>query len=483
MTPAGSPIAELLQRWLPGQRWFADKGGVAPQMRRVGGIRLQDPDGEVGIEILLLGVLAGADGGADGGVDEGAGEARWTTVYQVPLTYRGAPVQALAAALVGTFEHATLGPRWVYDGPHDPAFVRAWLRLVADGEAAFADQGPAFGTARGVRQPGGLPIDPDAPARVLRGEQSNTSVIVGADGPAPAIVKIFRVLAAGDNPDVVVQSALAAAGCERVPRPVGWVEAEWPGPDGGTTSGHLAFAAEFLAGSEDAWRVACRAVESDASFAAQARDLGVATAQVHAAMAAALPTAPATRELLDDLADGLLDRVGWAVAQAPVLADREAAARRAVAAVAGVGEGLVLQQVHGDYHLGQVLHSPERGWVLLDFEGEPLRPLAERLVPDLALRDVAGMLRSFDYAARHATMTLPDGDPRVAAADAWADACREAFLDGYAEAAGRDPRADGPLLRALELDKALYEVVYETRNRPGWVAVPLHAVRRLLALD
>jgi len=130
-----------------------------------------------------------------------------------------------------------------------------------------------------------------------------------------------------------------------------------------------------------------------------------------------------------------------------------------------------------------VLQVPGRGWVLLDFEGEPLRPLAERTLPDLPLRDVAGMLRSFDYAARQTTVGLPDGpeaDAVRAAADAWASASRAAFCEGYAEVTGSDPRSRGPLLDALELDKALYEVVYEVRNRPDWVAVPLAAVDRVL---
>jgi predicted trehalose synthase len=91
------------------------------------------------------------------------------------------------------------------------------------------------------------------------------------------------------------------------------------------------------------------------------------------------------------------------------------------------------------------------------------------------------MLRSFDYAARHSVLGLADDDPRALAASAWAGECREAFLTGYAAEAGRDPRQDDVLLRALELDKALYETVYETRHRPGWVEVPLRAVGRLLA--
>jgi predicted trehalose synthase len=135
-----------------------------------------------------------------------------------------------------------------------------------------------------------------------------------------------------------------------------------------------------------------------------------------------------------------------------------------------------MQRIHGDFHLGQVLDVPGRGWVLLDFEGEPLRPLAERTQPDLALRDVAGMLRSFDYAAGSWEQTHPG---RSAAS--WADRARAAFLEGYAQESGRDPREDEVLLKALELDKALYEVVYEARNRPTWLTIPTTAIARLFA--
>ncbi|GMA30712.1 1,4-alpha-glucan branching protein GlgB [Litorihabitans aurantiacus] len=136
-----------------------------------------------------------------------------------------------------------------------------------------------------------------------------------------------------------------------------------------------------------------------------------------------------------------------------------------------------LQRVHGDYHLGQVLHAGDR-WLAIDFEGEPMRPLAERSLPDLALRDVAGMLRSFDYAggsAEHAGTPARD----------WVSAASAAFLDGYSEALASGTvdggsLADDPLLRALELDKALYEVVYENRNRPDWLPIPLAALDRLL---
>jgi 1,4-alpha-glucan branching enzyme len=167
-------------------------------------------------------------------------------------------------------------------------------------------------------------------------------------------------------------------------------------------------------------------------------------------------------------------RYAAAVAFVPELAEREAAAVAVLDSVLDV-EWPALQRVHGDYHLGQVLDVPERGWVALDFEGEPLRPLAERVRPDLTARDVAGMLRSFDYAA--GSVHLAD---ELIDASAWAAACREAFLEGYASVAGPADAATQTLTRALELDKALYEVVYEARNRPTWLPIPLRAVHRLL---
>jgi len=407
-------------------------------------------------------------------------------VVQVPLTFRNSRGAGLDHALLGRVDDGG-GHRWVYDGTHDPAFVSAWLRLLLGNKVTIGDGGSS---ARGVRHTGDHGVSRDGPSRVLRGEQSNTSIIVdGTNGAGSIIIKLFRVLQAGENPDAVVATALASTGCQRIPRRVGWVEGSWPDPEGShVVHGHLAYACEFIEGSQDAWRSARRAAATGTSFAAEAAALGTTTAEVHAALAAALPSVPASPSDLRALADSLDARLRLAAAVAPTIGDL----RRMVEALFHELRTLaphpaaapVLQRIHGDYHLGQVLHSPSRGWVLFDFEGEPLRPLAERSRPDLALRDVAGMLRSFDYAAHYETHALPAGDRAVSVADEWARECRAAFLGAYRDAAGATDAAHDEwehlLLRTFEVDKALYEVVYETWNRPDWVGIPLHALRRLL---
>ncbi len=457
---------ELVQAWMGDQRWYAAKG-QQPRLRLLTAWRLDDPEGEVGIETLVLADEAGAE----------------PVVYQVPLTYRGEPLGSADHALVGTMEHSALGHRWVYDAPHDPVYAAQLLELVQGRERAQSSKrsDAVEESVVGVPQPSWGPEVRVRTSRVLSGEQSNTSVILDCDLPdghhTPLIVKVFRMLSPGDNPDVVLQGALVDAGSRRVPAVVGWVTGRWPHP--GTegdhpASGHLALAQEFLAGVEDAWRVALRAAEAGTDFGEPARALGEATAEVHRTLADALGTAPTTEEQAAVIVTEMRARFEAAVAEAPELAEvREPV--DAVLRAAAEAPWPPLQRIHGDYHLGQVLHSPDRGWVLLDFEGEPLRPLSERSQPDQWVRDVAGMLRSFDYVG--GTLEQVHGG----SARDWVTSAQQAFLDGYAVRAGADPRTLGPLLAAFELDKAMYEVVYEARNRPGWLAIPLGAVRRLTA--
>ncbi len=463
------PFTDFLPAWVARQRWYAGKGRE-PQLQRIGGLRWQDPDGEVGIETWLV-------------VDTG-GERR--TVYQVPLSYRGEPLPGADDALVATTEHSELGTRYVYDAPHDPAYVRAVLRLVLAGATVTSDGPAGTGEARGVPQ---RDLDPAAvgtlvTSRVMRGEQSNTSIVLDLQtttgrSATPLVLKLFRVLSDGANPDVVVQSAMADAGSTLVPRPVGHVAGTWT-QDGSSAEGHLAFVQELIPDARDAWREAVDAVATGVDFAESARELGAVTARVHDTLAKALPTEDFDQTAATALVDGLLGRLQWAVRSVPALAPYAEPAREVLEAVRELDERPALQRIHGDLHLGQVLDGGPRGWVVIDFEGEPLRPLADRNRADLALRDVAGMLRSFDYAAGHLLVSAGASDAKARAAQ-WASACRDAFCAGYAEVSGRDPRESSVLLRALELDKAVYEAAYEAGNRPSWLPIPLAAVERLLA--
>ena len=481
---------ELLTSWMGGQRWFAAKG-TTPRLRRLGGYRLDDPRGEVGLETLIV-------------LDEGTPGA--PVVYQVPLTYRSAPLPGAEQALVGTLEHGVLGTRYVYDAPHDPVYAEQLLALVR-GQVQAQDAVVSHtvdASVAGNPHPASPDID-YVSSSVLTGEQSNTSIIyqaTTADGsPSPVVVKLFRMLHPGENPDVVLQSALAADGSPFVPTPLGHVVGGWDDPRAaGDAVGHLAFAQEFLPGTQDAWRVALQAARAGADFTGPARSLGVATARVHETLARVLPTAIAVDAQRAALVAGWRSRLVAALGEAPAL---EAHAERIeeTFARAAAARWPALQRVHGDYHLGQVLHVPGRGdtgWVLLDFEGEPLRSLAERSAPDLALRDVAGMLRSFDYAAGSVEReegydalgapTSGSGDALAGSpARVWAQEASAAFLDGYASitvGGATDLRSDpdaATLLDALLLDKALYEVVYEARNRPSWLGIPVAAVERLCA--
>lgn len=456
---------ELVTAWLPRQRWYAGKGHD-PSLHRVGGFRFEDPEGEVGVEILLLADVAASP----------------PVVYQVPLTYRGAPLGGAEHALVGTMEHSVLGTRWVYDGPHDPVYVGTLVDTILGSapsdntQASAGSNEPAHGHSTGHTH--GVVVEE---GKVLVGEQSNTSIIcrmrtTDGDPSEPLIVKVFRTLQDGDNPDVVVQSALTAAGSTAVPIAMGDLRGSWDSatPGAATKHGHLAFAQEFIPGVDDAWRVALVAAASGADFTARARELGATTARIHASLAASLGTEAASAATRESLVSSMRERYAAAVHSVPELAAREAEVLAALGSVLDV-DWPALQRIHGDYHLGQVLDVPERGWVALDFEGEPLRPLPERVRPDLTARDVAGMLRSFDYAAGSVHLADPLLD-----ATGWASDCRLAFLDGYASVAGPADAADRVLTRALELDKALYEVVYEARNRPSWLPIPLQAVDRLL---
>ncbi len=434
-----------LRGWLPEQRWFAGKGREISGFRLLSAVELLPCDGPApGLLHLLLDVEQ-PEAAAD--------------CYQLLLGVREAVPARLAAAVVGRVREGPLAGRTVYEALHDPLLAGTLLeRLRAGGRT---------GPLRFTAEPG-TAITANLPPRLSGAEQSNSSVIYGD----AFILKVFRRVPAGTNPDLEVSLALARSGCPRVPAPAAWFEALGLHGEPAT----LGLLQRFLGGSREGWELALESADGGPDFAGEARALGVATAQVHAALAAALPT-----EVLDPAQVGLLatamsDRLDVAARAVPSLAGYAKRLRGAYADLAELGVregGMTAQRVHGDLHLGQVLRTG-RGWVLIDFEGEPARPLSERRRPQPPVQDVAGMLRSFDYAARHR-------DPGSPVAAAWARRQRAAFCAGYAEAGGEDPAASPVALRAYETDKAVYEVLYEARHRPRWLPIPMAAVERLAA--
>ncbi|MCX7521665.1 phosphotransferase [Microbacterium sp. STN6] len=459
--PASSRI-DLLTGWMPRQRWYTGKGR-APALRIIGTVELAASAG-VHSRIHLV-------------MDERDGR---SVLYQVPVAERREPLSGGEAALIGVLgegrsedddglDGELVEPRYLYDGPRDAAFAEALLALIVDDGHATGDRADAHG--RSAR-----PFTYQRmTSAVLDGEQSNTSIVYRFDETASLprlICKVFRALHHGENPDVTLQQALFEAGSTAVPQTIGSLVGEWNdrSAPGGRATGHLAFAQEFLVGAEDAWRLALGAAARGAEFTPSARAIGSALAEVHVGLRSALTSQPAEPEDIAAMGAAWARRLDEAIEELPELAPlRERIT--AVYARAAASAWPPLQRIHGDLHLGQVLSVAGGSWAIIDFEGEPARPLPERSRPDVALRDVAGMLRSFDYVAG-AVPGAPDGH-------GWAERCREAFLEGYRSVGGdTEPQA---LLDALELDKALYETVYEARNRPEWLPIPAAAVRRLVS--
>ncbi|CAM3401884.1 1,4-alpha-glucan branching protein GlgB [Dermacoccus barathri] len=451
---------DLVGPWVAKQRWFQGKGRT-PQFHRTSAFRLADPSGQVGVEIMFL-------------RDVTSGE---NTTYQIPVTYRGERVPELEHALIGTSEHSVLGTRYFYDGPHDPVFAAALLDVMVNaGTEEERSDGVVEMTVKGRPSPRGAGLPRMRSAKVLSGEQSNTSIIYTLDDGSQLIAKVFRVLHVGSNPDIEITNALTAAGNQHVP-------ALYASLAGSYSEGRhsrervtadLAFAQEFLPNVRDAWREALEAARDNRDFTEGARALGRTTAEVHRTLAEVLPTAEPDANRISDLVDEMHERAAAAFHEAEHLAQHTTAVSARIEASRGA-TWPAFQRIHGDYHLGQVLNVTERGWVLLDFEGEPLRPLDERTNPDVTVRDVAGMLRSFDYAGGTIENEQPgvDGDRR-----AWVGATQAAFLEGYEREAGASVPRD--LLDLFVLDKALYEISYEARNRPDWLSIPANAVVRIL---
>ena len=438
---------EALIAWLPQQRWFAGKGTPITGLAIVADTTLVA--GDPGLRHLTLAVSQG----------------RSTDSYQVFTGTR--------ADLPGWLDHARIGPAGqgmtAYDGLHDPELTRTLVVAMAGDQSV----GPlCFTHTPGSQIPTGLD------SLELTAEQSNTSLLFGEE----AILKVFRRPSPGPNPDLEVPAALARLGSPHVAEPLGWISA--------TTAGAptvLAVLSTYLRAAVDGWSLAAtsvrdlyasasaRAAEAGGDFAGEAHRLGEATAEVHRDLAVAFGVAELPAAALREISAHMRGRLAEAAGAVPELARYEARLRAVFDEVATLAGPLEVQRIHGDYHLGQAMRT-HSGWVLLDFEGEPAAPLAERRGRFPALRDVSAMMRSLDYAARFQLAGHEDDEQVAAAARDWVRRNQAAFCAGYAGAGGPDPAKHATLVRALTMDKAVYEVLYEARNRPSWVHIPLGAI-------
>jgi maltokinase len=443
----------LLLEWLPRQRWFAGKGRPLAGVRVVAVEELSPTVRHTVVEVSYR----------TGEPDR----------YQVPVTqlHELDAERGYARIAPPHADDDMGGPPFYYDALHEPEGTAAVFDLVRNSGSVGTLTATA---ATELDLLSGLPVGT---------EQSNTSVVFGD----AYILKVFRRISPGVNPDLEITRVLAEADSPHVAAPVGWLEGVL---DAEPTT--LAVCSRFLKSGSEGWKLALASVrdlfaegdlhadEVGGDFAAESERLGTATAEVHATLAERLPSRLATADELADSSKRILAQLATAVEVVPELGAFAATLRATFAALPGeAGNGVQVQRIHGDYHLGQVMRI-DSGWVLLDFEGEPARPLAERVRLASPLRDVAGMLRSFDYASRFLLQDRVEPGHLAYRAEEWAQRNRAAFCDGYAAGAGVDPREAKQLLRTFELDKAVYEVLYEARHRPSWVNIPLAAIERLV---
>jgi len=471
-THSDPKVLHSLATYIAEARWFGGKGRDM-QVSDVHRLPWLDPRPgpeapHARIELVTVSYVSG--GGPD------------TELYQVPLAYYPEPQERLTHALVGTWSDDELGEVYAYDALHDRFATAQWL-------AAFAREDTSGDLV--FHRLEGHELDLDVHSSLFSGEQSNSSVRFGED----SLMKVFRKVTPGRNPDVEIHDALTRAHSDHVAALYGWLE--HPGHDAEEPM-QLAMLSQLLRTASDGWELALASVrdlfaeadlhadEVGGDFAAEAHRLGVATAEVHQLLAEKFPVETWAADHLRSLSDAMRRRLSEAVAVVPALEAHRDGLDAIFTAVAAIDEPVPVQRIHADYHLGQTLREV-RGWRIVDFEGEPARPLAERVLPDSRWRDVAGMLRSFDYAAHVVESDVEDHGPQIEyRAQEWSERNRMAFLGGYLgiEEAEEDPTdqlgpSDLVLLQAYVADKAVYETVYEARNRPTWISIPLQAIERL----
>ena len=497
-------IEALLPGYIHPRRWFGAKARQIESATIVEAIPLADA-------YLTMARLACAGGGQD--------------TYVLPLAIAG---EAAAARLLAAAPHAVLARLGdggaLCDAAFDPAFCAALLETIETGRKIRGAAGElqatptsAFGRLRGDRA---QPLEP----QVGTAEQSNTSIIYGGQ----LIMKLFRKLEPGLNPDLEIGRFLTERGFRNTPPTAGAIEYRAGGEPAG-----LAFLQGFVANQGDAWSFTLRAIagslervlaaqpggaaqlegELFAGYRDAAGLLGRRTAEMHLALFGGAHDPAFAPEPFDEgyrqavyasmcaraeralqALRGRLDQLEEPVrAGGRRILDLEGQILDRIRAALGRPIDALRARIHGDYHLGQVL-ATGTDFYIIDFEGEPARPLAERRVKSSPLQDVAGMLRSLHYAPYAVLFGQAPGvafrDEEIPPLEPWARlwhrSASAAFMAGYLAAAGQAPFVPGAagemqaLLDVYLLDKAVYELAYELNNRPAWVRIPIEGILQLL---
>jgi maltokinase len=456
---AGDPAAlpeDALAGWVTAQRWFSSKLRDVHEFRVLDLVALESEDPVVAIAI------------AEARFGSGRHE-----VYQVPIAVRQLSSGWDQGVIYRGDEHL------VYDALVDEAASAA---LAAQFAAGATIERPA-GCLRFHWDAGAAPPSPAPATRAMGAEQSNTSLVLDER----LALKVFRRLQPGINPELEMLRFLAAQGFSQIAELAGWCVYT-----GELMDATLGVVQRYISGARDGWEVALDAMAAgDRSFLDRLGELGSATGAMHATLASVAedpdfaPEEPTleTLSLLVATIDEQIERTFDDLPDLPALAaiaGRGEEVRDHLKSLGQIGVRGRLIRIHGDYHLGQTIYGPD-GWVILDFEGEPARPLLERRRKRSPLRDVAGMLRSFAYAAAAVEFLrgahVPEG---------WEEEARTRFLDGYMATADPATLPIGEasiekMLAILELERAMYELAYDLNNRPDWVPIAVTSITRLLA--
>ena len=367
------------------------------------------------------------------------------------------------------------------DGLDDPAAARELVHAMRSGLTLQGGNGTVeFRPVEGFAGLGGALQE----ARPVGGEQSNTSLVFDDE----LVLKVFRRLEPGINPELETLRFLTLHGFANIAALGGWYAYS-----GGPLNATLGILQEFVRDGQDGWELALAEIGSaPAQFLTRLRRLGEVTGEMHTVLAsdsgdsAFCAETPSVESLglLTATVDEEIERVFLSLPdddeQLEPIIGRGEEVREQLRMLTYAGATGMIIRTHGDYHLGQTLWS-EGDWVILDFEGEPARPVIERRRKRSPLRDVAGMLRSFAYAASAAELLHDTPAP-----EGWEEQARTQFLEGYLGAADPALLPSGALaierlLTVFELEKAVYELRYELDNRPEWVRIPVAGIQRLIA--